>query len=300
LTKERVLMQGFQGVIPPVVTAFDSNRKLDLERTKEFIRHLIGKGVSGIFIAGSTGEYTLLSIQERKELISAGVEAVDGRVPLLAGTGDNSTATAIELSQYAEKVGADAATVALPYYPKPTQEGLYEHYKRISENISIPLMVYCWPEQHAGVNITPKIVARLAEQGAIDGIKDSSAGIDHITEIIRLVGDRISILIGWANKLLPALALGADGTVCTIGNVIPEEVVAIYDHFQQGDIDKAREMQLKILPLIEAVSSDPGGTKEALKLIGESVGPSPLPILDLPDNVRTSIKAELTRLGKFS
>jgi len=293
-------MSKFQGVIPPVVTAFDSNRKLDLERTKEFIRHLIGKGVSGIFIAGSTGEYTLLSIQERKELISAGVEAVDGKVPLLAGTGDNSTATAIELSQYAEKVGADAATVALPYYPKPTQEGLYEHYKRISENISIPLMVYCWPEQHAGVNIAPEIVARLAEQGAIAGIKDSSAGIDHITEIIRLAGDRISILIGWANKLLPALVLGADGTVCTIGNVIPEEVVAIYDHFQQGDIDKARAMQLKILPLIEAVSSDPGGTKEALKLIGEPVGPSPLPILDVPDNVRASIKAELIRLGKLS
>ena len=292
-------MSKFQGVIPPVVTAFDSNRKLDLKRTKEFIRHLIGKGVSGIFIAGSTGEYTLLSIQERKELISAGVEAVDGKVPLLAGTGDNSTATAIELSQYAEKAGADAATVALPFYPKPTQEGLYEHYKRISESISIPLMVYCWPEQHAGVNIAPKIVARLAEQGAIAGIKDSSAGIDHITEIIRLAGDQISILIGWANKLLSALVLGADGTVCTIGNVIPEEVVAIYDHFQRGDIDKARAIQLKILPLIEAVSSDPGGTKEALKLIGESVGPSRLPILDVPDNVRASIKAELIRLGRL-
>ena len=148
--------------------------------------------------------------------------------------------------------------------------------------------------------MTPKIVARLAEQGAIAGIKDSSAGIDHITEVIRLVGGRISILTGWANKLLPALALGADGTVCTIGNVIPEEVVAIYDYFQRGNIAKAREMQLKILPLIEAAGSDPGGTKEALKLIGESVGPSPLPILDVPDSVRASIKAELIRLGKLS
>jgi 4-hydroxy-tetrahydrodipicolinate synthase len=292
-------MRKFVGVIPPVVTAFDSDRRMDLERTKEFIRHLIDKGVHGIFIAGSTGEYTLLSLQERKDLISAGVEAVAGKVPLLAGTGDNNTATAIKLSQFAEEAGADAATVALPHYPKPTQEGLYEHYKRISESISIPLMVYCWPEQHAGLNIEPEIVARLAEEGAISGIKDSSTDIDHTAEIIRLTEDRISVLIGWASKLLPALVLGAAGTVCTIGNVIPEEVIAIYDYFKQGEMDMAREVQLKILPLIEAAGAHPGGTKKALRLIGESVGPSPLPILDAPDAVSASIKEELTRLGKL-
>lgn len=293
-------MRNFVGVIPPVVTAFDSHRKIDLERTKEFIRRLIDKGVHGIFIAGSTGEYTLLSTPERKDLILAGVEAVAGKVPLLAGTGDNSTAAAIELSRYAEEAGADAATVALPHYPKPTQEGLYEHYKRISESVSIPLMVYCWPEQHAGLNIAPEIVARLAEEGVIAGIKDSSTDIDHAAEIIRLTKGRISVLIGWASKLLPALALGAAGTVCTIGNVIPEEVVAIYNYFKQGEIAKAREMQLRILPLIQAVGADPGGTKEALKLIGESVGPSPLPILDVPGDVSSNIRKELSRLGKLS
>lgn len=293
-------MNKFIGVIPPVVTAFDSNRKLNLKRTKEFILHLINKGVHGIFIAGSTGEYTLLSLSERKELISAGVEAVAGKVPLLAGTGENSTAITIELSKYAEKAGADAVTVSLPHYPKPTQEGLYEHYKKISETVSIPVLVYSWPEQHAGVSIAPEIVARLAEEGAIAGIKDSSTDIDHAAEIIRLTNERISVLIGWASKLLPALSLGAAGTVCTIGNVIPKEVVAIYNYFQEGEIPKAREMQLKILPLIAAVSSDPGGTKEALKLIGESVGPSPLPILDVPDHVRSNIKTELKRLGKLS
>lgn len=289
----------FKGVIPPVVTACDSNRKVDFQRTKEFIRWLIDKGVHGIFVAGSTGEYTLLSLTERKELIAAAVEAVNGDVPLLAGTGDHSTATVIELSQYAEKAGTDAVTVSLPHYPKPTQEGLYEHYKRISENVSIPLLVYNWPEQHAGLNISPEIVARLAEERAIQGIKDSSSNIEHAAEIIRLTNGQISVLTGWASKLLPALTLGATGGVCTIANVVPEEVVSIYEHFQKGELEKAREMQLRILPLINAAAHDPGGTKEALRLIGESVGPSPLPILDVANDVSKNIRKELQKLGKL-
>ncbi len=293
-------MTEFKGVIPPVVTAFDSDRNLDLDRTAEFIRWQIDKGVHGIFVAGSTGEYTLLSDSELKDLIKAGVEAVDGDVPCLAGAGFHSTKKTIELSQYAEEVGADGVTVAVPHYPKPTQEGLYQHYRMISENVSIPVLVYAWPGQHAGLNLEPETVARLADQGIIAGMKDATTDIVHTTELIRLTKGKIAILEGFASQLLQLLIVGAAGAICTVANVIPEEVASIYDNFQKGNLEEAKEMQLKILPIIKATAADPYGTKEALNLIGESVGPSPFPIIDVPDAVRSNIEKELRELGKLS
>lgn len=291
-------MNKLVGVIPPVVTAFDTDRTLNLDKTKMFIRHLIDKGVHGIFVAGSTGEYTLLSLQERRKLISAGVEAANGKVPLLAGTGHNSTAIAVELSQYAEKAGADAVVVSLPHYPKPTEEGLYEHYKQICQAVTIPVLVYNWPDA-MGFSISPELVARLAKDGVIAGIKDSHQNLDHPVEIFRLTQGQITVFAGWASKLLPALTLGLDGVIATAANAIPEEVVAIYNLFQAGDLEEAREMHHKILPFINAMEEDPDGIKQAVRLLGHDVGPSRLPILEAPAAVTTTLKESLREMGKL-
>jgi len=292
-------MSKFKGVVPPVITAFDADGALNLEKTKAFIRHLVSRGVHGIFVAGSTGEYTLLSVQERKDLFVAGVEAVDGKVPLLAGTGHNSTRIAIELSQSAEKGGADAVVVSLPHYPKPTEEGLYEHYKQIAEAVSIPVFVYNWPDA-MGYSISPDLVARLGNEGLIAGIKDSHQNLDHPAEIFRLTEGKITVFAGWASKLLPALSLGLHGIIATAANAIAEEVVAIYDLFQTGDLEKARQMHYKIQPFINAMELHPDSIKQAVRLLGHDVGPSRLPVEEAPKAVTAALKESLRGLGKLS
>ncbi len=292
-------MSKFFGVVPPVVTAFDGNSNLNLDETKAFIRHLIDKGVHGIFVAGSTGEYTLLSLQERKELFAAGVEAVDGKVPLLAGTGHNSTRIAIESSQSAEKAGADAVVVSLPHYPRPTEDGLYEHYKQIAKAVSIPVFVYNWPDA-MGYSISPELVARLGNEGLIAGIKDSHQNLDHPAEIFRLTEGKITVFAGWASKLLPALSLGLHGIIATAANAIPEEVVAIYDFYQAGDLEKARETHYKIQPFINAMELHPDAIKQAVRLLGHEVGPSRLPVEEAPTAVTAALKESLQKMGKLT
>lgn len=293
-------MAKFKGIIPPVVTVFDSEQNIDIDRTMAFIDHLIDRGVHSIFVAGSTGEYTLMTNNQRKELIKEAVSVTKDRVPLLAGTGANDTKTAIALSQYAEKVGADAVTVALPHYPKPSQLGLYNHYKEIGHNVSIPVLAYNWPGQHAGMNIDAEIVNRLAQEELIAGIKDASDlqwGIGHLAEIKRLTGDKLSIFTGFANQLLPALSLGADGSVCTVGNIIPGKVVDIYESFINGNLERARNVQLDILPVVDMLNIDPAVVKTALRFLGHDVGFSPSPIIEPPGEAQDEIKQVLTTAG---
>ena len=292
-------MNHFVGVIPPVVTAFNADGTLNLEKTTAFIRHLIDKGVHGIFVAGSTGEYTLLSLEERKALFESSVEAVDGKVPLLAGSGHNSTRLAIDLSQHAEKAGVDAVVVSLPHYPRPTEEGLYEHYKRIAEAVSIPVFVYNWPDA-MGYSISAELVARLGNEGHIAGIKDSHQNLDHPAEIFRLTGGKITVFAGWASKLLPALSLGLHGIIATAANAIPEDVVAIYDLFQKGDLARARERHYQILPFINAMEMHPDAIKQAVRLLGHDVGPSRPPVEEAPKAVTAALKESLRVLGKLS
>ncbi|GAH60874.1 unnamed protein product, partial [marine sediment metagenome] len=238
----------FPGIVPPVITVFDSRGEIDAERSKKFIQHLIDEGVHGIFVAGSTGESSLMNMNQRKQIIDIGVEAAGGKVPLFAGTGHNATRITVELSKYAQDAGADGVIVSLPHYPKPTQEALYHHYKTVAEEVNIPVFVYNWPGQY-GLDIEPEIVANLAKDGYIQGIKDTHDDIDHTAEIIRLTEGKITVWVGFESRILPALCLGANGSVCTIGNIIAREVVQIYDLFQQGKIEEAAKKQLSIFGL---------------------------------------------------
>jgi len=290
----------FQGIVPPAITVFNSAGEIDREKTKGFLQHLINEGVHGLFIAGCTGEYALMSMEQREEIIDVGVEAARGKVPLFAGTGHNGTRIAVELSKYAEDAGADSVIVSLPHHPKPTQEALYQHYKRIAEAVNIPVLVYNWPGQF-GVSIEPETVARLADDGYITGIKDSTENIDHTAEIIRLTEGKITVFEGFETKILPALCLGADGSISTIGNIIPAELVEIYNLFQRGKIGEAREKQLSIFGLANILSTrhDMQLLKEGLKMLGFDVGDALMPTSRVSPDVKEKLRKELRKLGKL-
>ncbi len=290
----------FSGIVPPVITVFDSEGEIAEENTKKFVQHLIDEGVHGIFVAGSTGESALMTMKQRKKIIDIGVESARGKVPLFAGTGHNSTRITVELSKYAQEAGADGILVSLPHYPKPTQEALYHHYQTVAEEVNIPLFVYNWPGQY-GVDIEPETVARLAKDGYIQGIKDSHIDIDHTAEIIRLTEGKITIWTGFETKILPALSLGADGSVCTIGNIIPREVVEIYNLFQEGKIKEAGEKQLSIFGLVNALSSrhDMQPLKEGIKMLGYDVGDALMPTTEVSPEIKGKIREELRKLGKL-
>jgi len=290
----------FPGIVPPVITVFDSGAQIDAGKTKRFIQHLIDEGVHGVFVAGSTGEYSLMTMEQRRQIIDIGVEATKGKVPLFAGTGHNGTRIAVELSKYAEGAGADVVIASLPHYPKPTQEGLYQHYKAIAEAVRIPVFVYNWPGQY-GLDIEPETVARLARDGHIQGIKDSHIDIDHTAEIIRLTESQITVWTGFETKVLPALCLGADGSICTIANIIPAEMVEIYDLFQQGKIKEAGKKQLSILGLFDVLSTrdDMQLLKEGIKMLGFDVGDAMMPASKVSPDIRERLRQELRKLGKL-
>jgi len=290
----------FSGIVPPVITVFDSEGEIAEENTKKFIQHLIDEGVHGIFVAGSTGESALMTMKQRKKIIDIGVESARGKVPLFAGTGHNGTRITVELSKYAQDAGADGVIVSLPHYPKPTQEALYHHYKTVAEEVNIPLFVYNWPGQY-GLDIKPETVARLAQAGYIQGIKDTHVDIDHTAKIIWLTDGKITVWTGFESKILPALCLGADGAVCTIGNIIPKEVVEIYNLFQEGKIKEAGEKQLSIFGLVNALSSrhDMQPLKEGIKMLGYDVGDALMPTTEVSPEVKEKIREELRKLGKL-
>jgi len=290
----------FPGIVSPVITIFNSKGEIDSDKTKNFIHHLIKKGIHGIFIAGGTGEYALMNMKQRKKIIDVGIDATKGEVPLFAGTGHNSTKIAIELSRYAEKKGADAVILSLPHYPQPDQLGLYQHYKAVAEAISIPVFVYNCPRQY-GIDIEPETVAHLAKEGYIQGIKDSHINIDHTAEVIRLTERKITVWTGYETKILPALSLGADGAVCTISNIIPEEVVEIYNLFQRGKIKEAQEKQLSIFEIIDIIGTrhDMQPLKEGIKMLGHNVGNALMPTSEVPEKIKTKIREALKKLGKL-
>jgi len=290
-------MSDIHGVVPAVITAYNDDLELDLENTGSVIDSLLNAGVHGIFVAGSTGEYTLLSIEERKRLIGYVAGRFSNRVPVLAGTGDSSTRVAVELSECAENYGASAVVVSLPHYPRPTETELCEHYRTISRNVGLPVFIYNWPEA-TGMDVRPEIVVQLAKEGVVQGIKDTHTDIRHTVEILRQVDESFTVMTGYEANFLPALCVGMAGTVCTAANVIAEELVRIYDLFRNGDLGGARELQFKLLPVIDLLLSHPAAVKEALTTLGFSPGPARPPILSIPPSTRKAMREALKALGR--
>ena len=271
-------VERFRGVFVPVITVFNEDGSICASRTSLLMRYLIEEcGVHGLFCPGSTGDYTLMSMDERRDMIRLAVETANGRVPVLAGSGHNGTRIAIELSRFAESVGADGLLVSLPHYPRPTQEGLYEHFAAIGDAVDIPLMVYSYPAG-MGLDIDVETIVRLTDDGWIAGIKDSIDDIDHTVNLIRHVGDRIAIFTGMDAKFLPVLVMGGIGLIGTAANVAPKLFVRIWDAYYRGDLETARETQHQVMDLCALVAYEQAATKAALKAMGFPVGAHRLPI----------------------
>jgi len=259
-----------QGSIVALVTPFDRRGRVDEEKLRFLINWHIKNKTDGILVCGTTGESATLSFAEHKRVIKIAKEEVRQHIPLVAGCGSNSTQEAIELTSYAHSLKVDAALVITPYYNKPTQAGLYAHYKTIATQIKIPLIVYNVPSR-TGINILPQTTARLYRDFPnIIGIKEASGSLDQITRLMNLVDRKFILLSGSDEITLPILSVGGRGVVSVVANIMPQQTHDLVKSFLQGKLDKARKLQLYLYPLIKSlfIETNPIPVKTSLALMG--------------------------------
>ncbi|MBU1906322.1 MAG: 4-hydroxy-tetrahydrodipicolinate synthase, partial [Candidatus Omnitrophica bacterium] len=242
----------FKGSIVAIITPF-KNGKIDEKKLRGLIEFQIKNGTSGIVPCGTTGESATLNFEEHEKVIAITVEQVNKRVPVIAGTGSNSTAEAVTLTKDAAKAGADASLQVSPYYNRPTQEGLYQHFKAIADSVDIPIMLYNIASR-TGVNIEPETIARLAgDCKNITAVKEASGNLNQMQRIKALCGDGFDLLSGDDNMTLPVLNIGGTGVVSVVANIVPGDVAKLVSEFQNGNKDSAREINRKLAPLVKAM-----------------------------------------------
>ncbi len=269
----------FKGVGTAIITPFDKDGNVDYESFGRLIDWQIEKGVDSIIVAGTTGEGSTLDDAEHKAVVKYCVEKVDGRVPVVAGTGSNDTAYAIELTKYCCEVGADAMLLVTPYYNKATQRGLYESFKAIADISTKPCILYNVPSR-TGCNLLPATVAQLAKHPNIVGIKEACGNISQIAEVAALCGDEIDIYSGNDDQIVPILSLGGKGVISVLANVLPEETCEICNSFFEGRVADSARLQLKLLPLINALFCEvnPIPVKAACAAMGYGANKLRLPL----------------------
>jgi 4-hydroxy-tetrahydrodipicolinate synthase len=287
------------GIIPPVATPMQANEDLDLPRLCWFLDHLIGAGVHGVFVLGTNSEFYALDEREKQEVIATTVAHVRKRVPVYAGTGAECTREAVRLTKMAEREGVDGVSVITPYFVSPTQQEIYDHYRRIAESTALPVILYNNPSTCGGLKIDVDTVARLAQVPNILGIKDSSGDLQNTNEYLRVVPERFAVMQGRDTLIYPALLFGARGAVPATANIAPRLLVEIYEAFQRGDQAASKQAQLRLNPirLSLTLGTPPGGVKAALALMGMSIGPSRSPIAPLSPEKQQKMRAALAEGG---
>jgi 4-hydroxy-tetrahydrodipicolinate synthase len=287
----------FSGSIVALITPFKDGQ-VDEETYRELVEFQIENGTRAISPCGTTGESATLSFEEHKRVIKIAVEAVNKRVPVIAGTGANNTAEAIELTEYAKQAGADASLLVSPYYNKPTQEGLYLHYKAIADAVPFPQVLYNVPGR-TGSNMLAETTARLAELPEVVAIKEASADLGQMAEIMRLCGDKIDLLSGDDNITLPLLALGGKGVVSVAANIVPADTAAVVKAWEDGDVAQAQKNFMKILPMCKAMfyETNPIPVKTSLALMGKITGGFRLPLCEMAPANLEKLKKALTDYG---
>ncbi len=289
-----------KGIIPALVTPMNDDESLNEKGLKLIIDYVIRGGVHGIFVCGSQGESFSLTIDEKKRLIASSIEASAGRVPVYAGTGTITTNEAVLLTKMARELGADAVSVTTPYFIKPSQNELIDYYKSVSDSAEdMPVLLYGNPTR-TGVIIDVATVVELAKIDNIVGMKDSSADMVQTTAYIEATkGMDFSVLVGNDACIFMALISGGKGAVAATANVAPEIIVGIYDAFQAGDIEKARDLQFKLLPIRRAFNfgTFPVVIKDALNMMGLPAGPARKPIKSLSEDKRDLLKKVLLDAG---
>lgn len=287
------------GIIPPIVTPMQANEDLDLPRLRKLIDQMLAKGVHGIFVLGTTSEFYALDDAEKQAVIATAVEHVNKRCPVMAGTGAESTRETIRITKIAEREGATAVSVITPYYVMPTQAEIADHYRRVADNTSLPVLLYSNPSTCGGLKIEAETVARLAEVPNIAGIKDSSGDLQGLIELVRIAPPNFAVFQGRDTLIAPALQYGAKGAVPGTCNIAAEMCVGIYDAFRRGDHENAKAIQSKLSPLRLglAIGTAPGAIKAAMNLLGMNVGPSRSPIAPLSPDKQDKLRAILKGMG---
>ena len=284
----------FSGSMIPIVTPFKDG-EIDKQGFIHLIEFHLTSGSHGIIPCGTTGESATLTHKEHEQLINISVEAVNHRVPVIAGTGSNSTAEAIKLTACAQKAGADGALLITPYYNKPTQEGLYQHYRAIALETDLPLVLYNVPGRTA-VNMLPETVARLAELPAIVGIKEASGSLSQICDIIHLCGENCRVFSGDDFVNYPLLAVGGMGVISVTANIVPGKVAAMWDAFASGDHGTALSLHYELLALHNAmfIETNPIPVKTALGLMGKITDEMRLPLTSMAPGNREELRKVMT------
>lgn len=289
--------QIFKGAATAIVTPMDKNG-VNFEQYGKLIDWQLAEGINAIVAAGTTGEASTLTDEEHREVIKFTVDRVNGRVPVIAGTGSNDYAYALELTEYACEVGADAMLVVTPYYNKATQNGLIQMFNGIADVSTKPIILYNVPSR-TGCNIAPKTCAALAEHPNIAAIKEASGNISQVAEIAALTRGKLDIYSGNDDQILPILSLGGQGVISVLSNVMPKQTVEMCNKFFQGDVDGSTKMQLDLLPLINALFSEvnPIPVKAAVAAMGFCENYLRLPLTPMEESNWNKLRAILLENG---
>lgn len=288
----------FGKLLTAMVTPFDEAGKIDFSATQSLINHLIANGTDGVVVAGTTGESPTLTTEEKADLFKYVVEVVDGRIPVLAGTGTNSTQASIELTKLASDAGVDGIMLVTPYYNKPNQEGLYLHFKTIAESTDLPIMLYNIPGRSA-VNMQVDTIVRLAEIDNIVCIKEASGDLEVMANIIQNTPDEFLLYSGDDGLTLPVLSIGGYGVVSVAAHIIGMEMKQMITAYENGNVQYAATLHRGLLPIMKSmfIAPSPTPVKAALTMIGQNVGSVRLPLVPLSieenETVRTAIKSKL-------
>ncbi|QSB50501.1 4-hydroxy-tetrahydrodipicolinate synthase [Parageobacillus toebii] len=287
----------FGKIVTAMVTPFDHKGNIDFAKTTKLVDYLLENGTDSLVVAGTTGESPTLTTEEKVALFRHVVSVVNGRVPVIAGTGSNNTHASIELTKKAEEAGVDAVMLVAPYYNKPNQEGLYQHFKAIAESTSLPVMLYNIPGRSV-VNMSVDTVVRLSEIPNIVAIKDASGNLDTMTEIIARTREDFLLYSGDDNITLSVLAIGGAGVVSVASHIIGNEMQQMIAAFEAGELAKAAKLHQKLLPIMKGLfaAPNPVPVKTALQLKGLDVGSVRLPLVPLTEQERIELMNLLNTL----
>lgn len=287
-------MMHFGQVLTAMVTPFDQHGNVDFDATRTLVNFLITNGSDGLVVAGTTGESPTLTDNEKLDLFRFVAQVAGGRVPVIAGTGSNNTRASIELTKQAEQTGVDAIMLTTPYYNKPSQEGLYQHYKAVAQATSLPVMLYNIPGRSA-VGVAPETIIRLSEINNIVSVKEASANLDAMTEIISKTPDDFTLYSGDDNLTLPVLSIGGNGIISVSAHIIGNDIQEMVQSFKNGDVGRAAAIHQEILPVMKAMfkQPSPAPVKAALNMIGVSVGDVRLPMIPLSGDEKQQLRQML-------
>ena len=280
-------MSVFEGAYTAMVTPFDKDGKVDENGLRANVKFQLSNGIHGLVPVGTTGECATLSYEEHNRVVEVVMDAAKGKVPVLAGTGSNSTWAAIMLTRHAKEVGVDGALLIVPYYNKPTQAGLYAHFKKLAGEVDLPQVIYNIPSR-TGVNMTPETTAKLAKLKNIVGVKEASGDIKQVKKIIKLTRDEnFSVMSGNDSDTIEIMKLGGVGVISVVSNIVPDKVAKLVNSFRSGDVKTAKLVHKELSPLFKAlfIETNPGPVKMAMNWMAMAAGGLRLPLVELePEN----------------